>query len=459
MENQLAQLIPKIANEPNLFFENILGVELWEKEREIVESIRDNRRTTIRSCNSSGKTYTIARAALWFLYAYAPAVVINTAPTFKQVRNQFWRELHTAYNYAKVPLGGKLKQTELEFAANWYALGIATRDGEGGMESIQGFHADNILFILDEASGISHGVFEAIEGGLTGGGMVRNVLIGNPTRNSGEFADSFKSSIYNKIRISAFDTPNLKEGKTVIKGLVTKEWVEEMQEKYGEDSDVYRVRVLGEFPKDEADVLIALSQVEAAIDAERELVRDENGNDEFIGLDPARKGQDKAAFVYRKGNFAKVLETVDKSDTMILAGKAISYMNEYPDAILRIDIIGLGAGIFDRLREQPAYSGRVEGVNVAVPPVTLKAKAKYVNRRIEGWDLVKQWLKSAVLEKHEGWYQLAVPKYALKSNGQMILESKEDLGKRGVKSPDVADALALTFQKPTEGGIITPQFI
>lgn len=439
-------LIPeRIRENPKEFFENILGVYFWEKQDEIVDSIKKHRKTTVRSCNSAGKTFSIARIALWFLFAYPPAVVIDTAPTDRQVRNQFWREFRRAHNSSKYPLGGKLLKTQYNIDEDWFAIGFSTKDGEDGMEKFQGWHGEHILIIVDEASGVSSSVFQAIEGAMAGGAMVRLVFIGNPTRNTGEFADSFKDPAFNKIHISALNSPNVKAGKLLIPGLASLEWVEEMRKKYGEESDVYRVRVLGEFPRKEANTLIALDLVEKAIDAERELY----GVEEYIGVDVARFGDDSSALVYRKGNFSKVLDKVQGQDTMEIAGLVKRRLKEYPNARARIDVIGVGGGVFDRLVEQSDVADRVEGVNVASDPSN---KEDYINIRVEAWDEVRLWLRDAVMVPHEDWYQLAIPKVKIASSGKMQLESKEDMRKRGVKSPDIADALALTFARATEGG-------
>lgn len=421
----------------------MLGHEPWEKQLAVSESIRDHRNTAVASNNGSGKTYHMAREALRFLMAYAPAVVINTAPTWQQVENQFWRNLRSAYKQARVPLGGELLKTKLNFDEDWFALGIS--NDEHNMEAFQGWHAKNMMVIFDEASGISPKIYEAALGAMAGGHTVRFVLIGNPTQNSGPFYDAFKDPTFNKIRISAFDVPNVKERRQVIPGLVTHEWVDEMAAKYGTDSDIYRVRVLGEFPRHASDTLISIDAVEQAFGADRELY---NQTEEAIGLDVARFGDDDSAFVYRRGNFAKVLEVRYGNNTMELAGRAKQFLREYPNAKLYIDVIGVGAGVFDRLKEQPDISGRVFGVNNAGKP---RDEEEYLNIRIEAWANVRNWLKDAVLEKHEGFYQLANPKYKITSAGKLQLESKEDMKKRGVKSPDVADALALTLSRPTEG--------
>lgn len=520
-----------IFDDPEYFFEEYLGTELWEKEHEIVLSIRDNRKTIIRSCHGSGKTFTVARAALWFMSAFQPAIVINTAPTFRQVANQFWREFRIAHQGAKIPLGGELFKTQFNIAEDWYAIGISTKEtpGEGSADKFQGFHGIHLLFIVDEASGVHDSILEAIDGAMSGGIVVRLVYIGNPTRRTGRFAQSFTDSGFKKFHISAFDTPNfikngirseadlteekVKKAKVIIPGLATPEWALEMARKYGIESDVYRVRVRGDFPLQEMDTLIGVDLVEQAIDSDQLQEIKITGNttsgspiilgissnkgifpgmnisginisndatilsvdgltqlrisanvtstlknttltisqifDEIIGLDVARFGDDSSAFVYRKGNFAKVLIEIYGQNTMEIAGRARLFLLEYPNAVLHVDIIGIGAGVFDRLAEQEDITNRVFGVNSALPA---QETEKYINLRMEGWQNTKEWLKTANLAQHEGWYQLAKPRYKITSSGKMQLESKEDMKKRKISSPNVADALVLTHQRPTEGG-------
>lgn len=438
------KLQQRFRDDPAFFHREVLGHEPWKKQLEISLSIRDHRNTAIRSNNGSGKTYHMAREALRFLYAYGPdAVVIDTAPTWTQVENQFWRNLRDAYNKARYPLGGNLLKTKLDIDETWFAIGIA--NDEHNMEGFQGWHAKNILVIFDEASGISPKIYEAAAGAMAGGHIVRFVLIGNPTQNSGPFYDAFKDPTFNKIHISAYDTPNVQQKRQVVPGLVTWEWVEELRLKYGEDSDVFRVRALGNFPMHASDTLISIDSVEAAFNADREFI---NQDDDVAGLDVARFGDDDSALVRRTGNKAKVEWEVNGNNTMELAGKCAKFLRDNPTVDLYIDVIGIGAGVFDRLREQPDIAGRVFGVNSAGKP---RDEAEYINIRIESWANVRDWLRDAILEKHEGFYELAQPKYKINSSGKLQLESKEDMKKRGVKSPNIGDALALTLSKATEG--------
>lgn len=453
---QAQQQAKYIREYPEEFFENTLDVRFWSKQEEIVHSIRDHVKTAVRSSNSAGKTYSIARIAQWFLAAFPPAVVINTAPTHRQVENQFWREFRRAYNHAPVNLGGKLLKTRFDIDEDWFAMGFSVAGSDSAMESFQGWHGENILFIVDEASGVHPRIFEAIEGGLAGGGVCRLVMIGNPTRNTGDFADAFKDPQVNKIHISAYDTPNVKQGKVVIPGLSTKEWIEQMISKYGEDHDIVRVRVKGEFPRKEANTKIGVDLVADAIYADRE----HYGTEKIAGLDVARFGDDRSSLVARHGNKAWVEKIWVHTDTMELAGHAKRWLLEHPDYVLHIDITGgLGAGVFDRLREQPEVSDRVFGVNVAV---AADDKENFANLRSEGWDGIAEWMRDAILIDIEGnnfvdeFYELAHPTYKYRSNGQEVLEAKADMKKRGVKSPDVGDALVLTKQRPTEGGILLP---
>jgi phage terminase large subunit len=443
-DKELITLQDKIWNEPAFFHTEVLGYTPWAKQLEISESIRDHRNTAVRSCNGAGKTFHVAREALRFLYSFPNAAVINTAPTWNQVENQFWRYLRDAYTNALIPLGGKLLKTELSINDTWFAKGIA--NNPDNVAGFQGWHAENIMMIFDEGSGIPQKIWEAAIGAMSGGTTVRFVVIGNPNINSGPFYDAFKDPTFNKIRISAFDIPNVIEKRPVIPGLTDHHFVEEVAARYGVDSDAYKVRVLGEFPSQASDTLISLDLIERAFNAGREL---QNQDDDVAGLDVARFGEDDSALVRRTGNKAKVEWVINGNNTMELAGKCAIYLRAHKKVKLYIDITGgLGAGTYDRLKEQPDIAGRVYGVNVAGQA---HDPATHINIRIESWVNVRDWLRDAILEKHEGFYELAQPKYKITSAGKLQLESKEDMKKRGVKSPNVGDALALTLSRATEG--------
>lgn len=202
---KIEELQKEIQKNPVFFYDHILGCSYWQKQKEILESCFTRQRTTVASCNASGKSYNVARIALAFLYAFPNSIVVTTAPTFRQVDNVIWRELRGAHERSKVALGGKLNQTELELGSNWYAFGVASDKPD----NVRGIHATggHILIIVEEAQGIAPDILTALEGNLTSND-VSLIYIGNPTAGYGTFFDSHKSQLFHKIVITAFDTPN-----------------------------------------------------------------------------------------------------------------------------------------------------------------------------------------------------------------------------------------------------------
>jgi len=424
------QFQEKIRNEPKWFFDTILKRPLWAKEEEILLAVKDNRDVSVRSCNASGKTYTAGGIVHWYLMGFEDAVVITTAPTGRQVKEVLWREIKAGCSGRHLYPINSVLETKIGLGDKCFALGLATDTPD----QFQGFHSKNLMVIVDEASGVDDTIFEAIDGLKP----TRILLLGNPLRTTGRFANTFKEEGIKKIAISAFDTPNLKEGRIVIPGLITKEDVEKIKQRYGEDSDVYRVRILGEFPKAESDVLISIDEVYQAIN--REVVV----NPQFekkMGVDIARYGDDRSVIVIRQMEKVLRKEVIQGADLMSLAGQIIKIAKEdyvKPENI-NLDVIGMGAGVVDRLREQ---GWKVNGINVAMPA---QDPEHYANLRAELYNKIKDWIKKAQLTKDDDWYELTNVKYKFTSKGQMIMEKKEDMKKRGIPSPDVADALTLTF--------------
>ena len=185
-----------------------LNTHLWGKQAEILRVLKYSKRTAVRSCNGSGKTFVAACAVIWWLMAHAhtSALVVTTAPTQRQVRDLLWREIRSIYFRNAALIGGTIGRTTLELGPHHYATGLST----DSPERFQGFHEKNILFVVDEASGVHEEVFEAIEGSMTSR-RARLLLIGNPTSLAGTFYKAFHQlrTQYKTIQISAFDTPNL----------------------------------------------------------------------------------------------------------------------------------------------------------------------------------------------------------------------------------------------------------
>ena len=251
-----------LVADPVRFAADVLGVTLWAKQREVLEAVRDRRRVAVKSGNGLGKDFTAAVAVLWYLHCHDPAIVLSTAPTFRQVRHVLWRQIHSLYRRAAGRLGGRMLDTRWELAEDRYALGLSANDAD----QFQGFHSENMFVVVDEAEGVDEEIYEAVEAVMTSANP-RLLLIGNPTTTSGGFHRAFhrERGIYRTITISALDSPNVVKGSIDIPGLTTAAWVEERRAMWGEGSRLFRARVLGEFPDRGDDNLIAVPDIEMAV--------------------------------------------------------------------------------------------------------------------------------------------------------------------------------------------------
>ena len=195
--------------DPVRFAEEVLGVQLWSKQREALEAVRRERRVAVKSGNGLGKDFTAAVAVLWYLQQHDPAIVLSTAPTFRQVRHVLWRQIHSLYRRASDTLGGKMLDTRWELAEDRYALGLSATDAD----QFQGFHSANMFVVVDEAEGVDETIYEAVESVMTSANT-RLLLIGNPTTTSGGFHRAFhrERGIYRTITISALESPNVALG-------------------------------------------------------------------------------------------------------------------------------------------------------------------------------------------------------------------------------------------------------
>lgn len=223
---------------------------VWDKMRDVAVSVHEHEATSVAAGHGVSKSFTAARLVLAFLLVHGPqASVISTAPGKTQVEEVLWRQVRVAYKKAKFPIGGELTKTKLDLGEDWFALGLATTPdaGTGEVSRFAGFHNKAVLMIFDEASGIDPAMWRSAAGILSSG-FCRWLAIGNPLHIATEFHRTFSSPRWHNIRISVKDTPNYIEGREVIPGLSGRRFEQQIREQYGEDSNEYRVRVLGEFP-------------------------------------------------------------------------------------------------------------------------------------------------------------------------------------------------------------------
>ena len=441
--------IERAQHEPAAWMRTFLGADLWEKQTEIAMSVCTHRRTAVKSCHASGKSFLAARIAIWFLHAFPRSIVLTTAPTQNQVENILWREIRSAYGSHANALLGRCLNVQYDIAPDWYGLGFKAADTQP--DRFQGFHADYALVIIDEAAGVAPAVYEALDAVMTSENA-RMLLIGNPTNPSGVFYDAFHPdrALYNLITIAADDTPNIKAGRTVRPYLITQHWIDDVTSKFGPDSAYVQSRVHAQFPRTGTDNLIALGWVEASA-ARIDGVNRATGTDAGAvdaGVDVARTGEDETVIYLRRGLDVIGFDAWNGYDLMQSVGRIRNAIDPYPVGKIKVDVIGMGAGVADRLREL-GYD--VVDVNVST---SASDAEKWPNLRHELWWELRELfhrneVNGVIDETTMG--QLTSVKYSFDSRHSMpIIESKEQMKKRGLKSPDRAEALMLAFAQPRQ---------
>jgi phage terminase large subunit len=436
---------------PALFAKEVLGANPTAQQIEGSLAIVEKRRVSIRSGHGTGKSTFMAWCVLWFLASYFPAKVPATAPTSHQLEDVLWAEIakwHRQMGLKYPALAAQFEWSAGAFrmkAAPSESFSVARTSRPEKPEALQGFHSEHILFLIDEASGVADNVFEVAEGALsTDGAFV--VMAANPTRQSGYFFDS-----HHKMRASwaalhwnGEDSP-----------MVSADYIANMAKKYGRQSSVYKVRVLGEFVG-AADGVIPLELCEAA--KVRDVAVIESAPIVW-GVDVARFGDDSSCLAKRQGNH--MLEHCREwwgKDTMQTAGLVKADWDATPvdrrPVAINIDVIGIGAGVVDRLQELglPVYGINVaeaEAVNAESPRNEKGELVRQYNRlRDELWFKSRAWLEAKdckLLDDEETIAELCVPTFSILSNGLIKVEGKDEMKKRGVKSPNRADAWNLTF--------------
>lgn len=436
-DNPLIEFVEIYRNDPVAFVIEVLGGTPTPYQQEALQALaRGERKMSIRSGHGTGKSTFASWAMLWFVMFKFPNKVVVTAPTTGQLFDALFAELKkwiTEMPKTLQPLlNVKSDRVELVAAPSEAFISARTSRAETP-EALAGVHSENVLLVVDEASGVPEPVFEAAAGSMSGHSAT-TLLLGNPTRSSGTFFESqtrMASSWWVR-RWSCLDSP-----------LVSDEFVEEIKLRYGEESNAFRIRVLGEFPLADDDTIIPLHLAESARDRDIEVPQDAKP---VWGLDVARFGTDKTALAKRTGPVITEIERWQGLDLMQTVGRVKAEYDAMPFSLrpseILVDSIGLGAGVVDRLRE---LGLPVRGVNVSEAPSMGKT---YQNLRTELIFRLRGWLEergSKIPHDDQLIAELTSIRYSFGSSGKMKAESKDDMRRRGLSSPDLADAVCLTM--------------
>ena len=456
---ELMSAIEVYYDDPAAFLEDLLNMKCDDWQNEVVADVAAYPKVAVKSGQGVGKTALEAGLIIWFLICRPYSKIIATAPTMQQLYNVLWAEIKKWLDSSMIQellVWTKTKVYVEGDSERWFAIAkTATKP-----ESMQGFHEDHMMIVVDEAAGVTDPIMEALLGTLTGWDN-KLLLMGNPNRIEGVFYDAFNKD-RDKYRTHTVSSRN--------SGRTSKDNITMLESKYGKDSDVCRVRIDGQFPKGALDSFISLETVELACSKENKIRQSdiEASNMLHIGVDVARFGDDKTVITPRIS--AKVYEfrKYNKRDTMETAGNVIrcckDYMKCYPHirkCMIKVDDSGVGGGVTDRLNEVI----REEKLPYTVIPVNNGDSATdgyYFNLGSQIWGNIKELLESNFSNNMQGKQdvqieipydeeiikQLSVRKYHMTSKGKIQLESKEEMKKRGLESPDTADSLSLAFYEP-----------
>jgi len=427
-------------------FEHEDGPDAWQEDilRELSDkcrgSLEDSIQIAVASGHGIGKSALVAWIILWFISTREHPQLVVTANTKTQLTTKTWRELSKWHNLAINKHWFTWTATKfyaVDHPSTWFASAIPW--SEHNSEAFAGTHEKYVLVIFDEASAVHDSIWEVASGAMTTLGAMW-IAFGNPTQNTGRFKECFKNGRFAHRWITRqIDSRTCK--KTNKKQL--EEWVDD----YGEDSDFVRVRVKGEFPRASNAQLISNEVVDIARsrDHHPDVYRHMPIT---IGCDIARYGDDQTVILVRQG--AKIIEVKKfrELSTMQSASHIAATEDEYRslsrDIIVFVDIVGLGAGTYDRLVE---LGRNPIGVNGGSSPADRK---RYFNLRAEMWCNTRTWLRDVgqLPKDDELKDDLTGVQYGFSASGQIQLEKKEDMKKRGLRSPDCGDALAMTHAYP-----------
>lgn len=444
------------ADHPVEWVHDIIGAVPDEKQEEILRSLAHNQMTSVRSGHGIGKSTVEAWAVLWFMTTRPFPKIPCTAPTQHQLFDILWAEISKWKRHSKA-LDNDLIWTKEKlymkgYPEEWFAVARTASKPD----ALQGFHADNVLYIIDEASGVSDTIFEPVLGSLSTEGA-RLLMCGNPTQLNGFFYDSHNK---NRAKYAHFHI----DGRTSSR--VSKDFVQTIIDMYGEDSDVFRVRVAGEFPLAEDDVCIPLPLVEKSV--QTEYVQKSLPDIISIGCDVARFGDDKTVIGYRvdeKIEFFKKRngqDTMKTADDIVMLGtllvKRYRLKKGISDPItIKIDDGGVGGGVVDRLRQLKRNNAE-QFWWMEIYPVKFGQKIKH--KYYDDSTTYMLYNVKALLQPHDDQgqqkpveiilpddddlvAQLSGRKYNITENGKIRVESKKVMKERGLPSPDEADCVLL----------------
>jgi len=468
----------RFRGDPVGFVTEGLGESIWSKQCEILESVRDNKRTAVPACHAPGKSHIAARAVAWWISSHVPgtAIAITTATTHRQVRNILWPHIRRVASRHDLP--GEVLTTTWKLDDDIVAYGFSPSSYDE--TAVQGIHAPHLLIVVDEAGGVGDVIGQALEALMTGG-HTRLLLLGNPPTDleGSWFERACGSPNYNVVTISAYDTPNFTgesagicnacpvsvPAHPVAEHLVDVEWVEDVISEFGPESPFVQARVFARFTKQVTNKVVPYDWADAATQ-----------NDEptpgiriRLGVDVAADGGDEFVIAWADGFVVDIRHASSGSanaNPVDVAGVILEHIHkaelvhkerEIVDRVkVKVDAIGLGwgvVGLLQRWRDEGRHLSDIVPVNVAE---RASDPEKFHNQRAEMWWNARVLLQPSADGSQEvrlnldrrAMAQISTPMYRADSSGRIQIEKKVDMKRRGQSSPDRAEAVLLALFEP-----------
>jgi hypothetical protein len=483
----------EFAKDPAAWSEYMLGIQVWRKQGDILQSIIENHNTAVAACYASGKSFVAAIAICWWIDTHNLNEVFaySTAPTKDQVNGVLWRYLKRFHTLAKQrfeqgvidhPLPGRILGTDQwrDDSGNLLATGRKPPSNMGD-SAVQGYHAKYLLAVGDEATGLPKTFIDGL-GNIASSAENRVLLICNPTDPNSYMGQLYKNRLdsWNYMNISAFDSPmvnkeaNADFDTTRAKGLIDWDYINKRREEWGENDPRYISRVLGEWAFDTDKLVFTEEDIQRGIDTV--VVPDPDAPLQF-GLDVARssKGDMSSLYSAQEGDVFEYEVVEDEygnpTDTEVLVptgrrGVKLRKVADWQDMPLStgdwnnpgqaesvarlagelgatrvsIDAAGLGLGVADPLEAMVPRRFAVNKVWGSRPSTEPRT---YLNMRVEQYFEVKRRLHAGEidLDEHDEVLleELRGITYENSPDGRLKIESKDDMRKRNAKSPDHAD--------------------
>lgn len=439
------RLYEKMRENPLFFNELIFKHFFWSKQKEIIFAIKNNRKVAVYSCHSIGKTFLTAFIFHWFLQTHPNSTVLTVSPSYQHLINTVWREIHKHADNAIGRLAGERYKDQWVIRSKWF--GTATSPQH--MEKLQGMHNDYVLILVDESSKVEEEIFEAIESLMTQK-KAKMVLLGNPIRAEGYYYRTQFDPTFYKIRVSAFDTPNFtgEEIPEHIKEyLISEEWVEDAEKKYGKESNYYRSRVLALFPVSDSEQLFSSTDIEFCMSDNVLKEKKIPESPRIITCDIATEKGDSNVFIFWEGYIQKKIFDFGGVDTMKVVGYLMNAIKEFSPSYVVVDSTGVGQGVYDRLNElrrMGEINCDVYGVNFSEKPFD----NKFENVKAEMWFNLATFIRNhevKLIEHERLRMDLLVQEATVNSKGQIRMIDKKKIILKLGRSPDYGDATALRF--------------